>query len=83
MSLNEYTQEIVRRALVEDVAILCDDPNNKVQITAALLQRNALRSAHTEVSSIIDIELTAMFLCLFVWSHVSDPEPLILCIGAV
>ncbi|KAK3820177.1 MAG: hypothetical protein J3Q66DRAFT_399595 [Benniella sp.] len=44
MSLIEHHNEIVRHALVEDVAVICDDPA-KAQPSAALLKHDALSSA--------------------------------------
>ena len=60
MSLIEHHNEIVRHALVKDVAIICDDPT-KARLSAALLKHDAFRSAKAKVSCLIDIELVATF----------------------
>ncbi|KAK3818365.1 MAG: hypothetical protein J3Q66DRAFT_429465 [Benniella sp.] len=52
MSLIEHYNEIIRLALTQDVAIICDAPT-KAYISTALLQQDALRSSHAKVAMIL------------------------------
>ncbi|KAK3818391.1 MAG: hypothetical protein J3Q66DRAFT_439490 [Benniella sp.] len=52
MSLIEHHNEIVRHALVKDVAIICDDPT-KARLSAALLKHDALRSAKAKGQALL------------------------------
>ncbi|KAK3818442.1 MAG: hypothetical protein J3Q66DRAFT_439531 [Benniella sp.] len=52
MSLIEHYSEIVRLALTQDVAIICDAPT-KAYISTALLQQDALRSSHAKGEALL------------------------------